>query len=64
MAKTKLSLSKEITTAYSIQAIQNADFVVYRGQIVKNRYGLTGSTNVPIPDGCYKLEKINDGSTN
>jgi tagatose-1,6-bisphosphate aldolase non-catalytic subunit AgaZ/GatZ len=39
------------------RAMQEADLVIRQGRIVKNRRGIIG-TEVPIPDGCYKLIEI------
>jgi len=36
----------------------SADLVVRRGIVIKNRYGLMGSSVIVLPDGCYELTRI------
>lgn len=35
------------------EIVKNADLVIHNGRIIKNRYGLTGGGNLPLPDGAY-----------
>lgn len=41
----------------SDERMQQADLIIYRGKIVKNRHGYVG-TIVPIPDGLYTMTKL------
>lgn len=42
---------------FSNRRIQLADIVIFRGRILKNRYGVSGE-KVAIPDGCYRLTDL------
>lgn len=42
-------------------AEHHADLVVHKGRMIKNRFGVNGTT-VSLPDGCYCLVQIDQPS--
>lgn len=46
----------------SKHAEHDADLVVRRGRVTKNRLGESGGT-IPLPDGCYRLDRLDPPRT-
>lgn len=42
------------------EVVREADLVIHNGRIVKNRWGYIGATNVAIPDGAYRVIRIEE----